>query len=145
MAEKPAQSPIDIDQLVAELKGRVETERAAGAYEDDLSEFELEPPAPMEYASGQRVRYRPELGFSSKPVVGPVITLIKRFVLRLQFYVLDDLARQADAAITDLEGRLAAEIATRERLESEMEAKIAGLEAEIRLREDRNRREEEGV
>jgi hypothetical protein len=71
--------------------------------------------------------------------------MIKRFILRLQFYVLDDLARQADAAITDLEGRLAAEIATRERLESDMEAKIAGLEAEIRLRKDPNRREEEGV
>jgi hypothetical protein len=142
--EAPGQ-PIDIDQLVAELKGRVETERAAGAYADDLSEFELQPPGPTGQASGARVRFRPELGFSSKPVIGPVITLLKRLILRMQFYVLDDLARQADAAITDLEGRLAAEVATRERLESETEAKVAGLEAKIRLLEDRNRAEGEGV
>jgi hypothetical protein len=145
MAEKAGEQPIDIDQLVAELKGRVERERAAGAYADDLSEFELEHPAPTEHVSGARVRFRPELGFSSKPLIGPVITLIKRFILRLQFYVFDDLARQADAAITDLEGRLAAEIATRERLESEMEAKIGALEANIRLLEDQNRREREGA
>jgi hypothetical protein len=145
MAEESAQQPIDIDQLVAGLKRRVEAERAGGAYADDLSEFELQPPGPKEQASGARVRFRPELGFSSKPVVGPVITLIKRLVLRLQFYVLDDLARQADAAITDLEGRLAAEIATRERLESEMEAKVTGLEAKIRFLEDRDRPEGGGV
>jgi hypothetical protein len=144
MAEESAQQPIDIDQLVSELKGRVEAERAAGAYADDLSEFELQLPGPTE-ASGARVRFRPELGFSSKPVIGPVITLIKRLILRLQFYVLDDLAQQADAAIADLESRLAAEVATRERLESEMEAKIAGLEAKIRLLEDRNRSAGEGV
>jgi hypothetical protein len=145
MTDESAQRPIDIDQLVAELKGRVETERAAGAYADDLSEFELQPPGPTEQASGARVRFRPELGFSSKPVIGPVITLVKRLVLRMQFYVLDDLARQADAAIANVEGRLAAEVATRERLESEMEAKVAGLEAKIRLLEDRNRPEGEGV
>jgi hypothetical protein len=145
MAEESAKQPIDIDQLVVELKGRVETERAAGAYADDLSELELEPPGPMEQTPGSRVRFRPELGFSSKPVIGPVITLVKRVILRLQFYVMDDLARQADAAITNVEGRLAAEIATRERLESEMEAKIAGLEAQIRLLEDRNRSDGEGV
>jgi hypothetical protein len=145
MADEPAQHPIDIDQLVAELKERVETERAAGAYADDLSEFELKAPRQAEGASGPRVRFRPELGFSSKPVIGPVITLVKRLILRLQFYVLDDLARQADAAIASVEARLAAEVATRERLESEMEAKIAGLEADIRLLEDRKRPDGEGV
>jgi hypothetical protein len=145
MADEAPGQPIDIDQLVTELKGRVETERAAGAYADDLSEFELQPPGPTEQASGARVQFRPELGFSSKPVIGPVITLVKRLIFRLQFYVLDDLARQADAAITNVEGRLAAEIATRERLESEMEAKVAGLEAKIRFLEDRNRPGGEGV
>ena len=84
------------------------------------------------------MRFRPELGFSSKPVIGPVITLVKRLILRLQFYVLDDLARQADAAIADVEARLAAEIATRERLESELEGKIRELEDKIRLLEGRN-------
>ena len=61
-------------------------------------------------------------------------------LLRLQFYVFDDLARQADAAITDVEARLAAEIATRERLESEMEDKIRELEDKVRLLEDQTDR-----
>jgi hypothetical protein len=138
MTEEPAQPPIETDQLVAELRERVDKERAAGAYPDDLSEFRLETPPQAEEASGPRVRFRPELGFSSKPVIGPVITLVKRLILRLQFYVLDDLARQADAAIANVEARLAAEIATRERLESEMEERIRELEGEMRLLDGRD-------
>jgi hypothetical protein len=137
MADEPAQQPFDPDQLVAELKGRVERERAAGAYADDLSGIGLEVPSQAVEASTARVRFRPELGFSSKPVIGRVITLIKRVLLRLQFYVFDDLARQADSAITDLEARLAAEIATRERLEDEMDGKIRELEDKVRLLEGR--------
>jgi hypothetical protein len=52
---------------------------------------------------GPRVRFRPELGFSTKPVIGPAITLVKRFILRLLRYVFDDLARQTDAAIARVE------------------------------------------
>jgi hypothetical protein len=140
MAEETAEHPVDVEQLTAELKVRVERERAAGAYADDLSDVELQSLPLAADASGPRVRFRPELGFSSKPVIGPVITLVKRVILRLQFYVLDDLARQADAAIANVEARLAAEIATRERLEDEMEAKIRKLEAKIRLLEDRSQR-----
>jgi hypothetical protein len=140
MAEESAQRPIDVEHLTAELKVRVERERAAGAYADDVSDIELQSLPLAEDASGPRVRFRPELGFSSKPVIGPVITLVKRIILRLQFYVLDDLARQADAAIANVEARLAAEIATRERLESELETKIRELEDKIRLLEDRPQR-----
>ena len=131
---------VDVDQLVAELRERVETERAAGAYADDLSGVGLQSLPLAEDASSPRVRFRPELGFSSKPVIGPVITLVKRLLLRLQFFVLDDLARQADAAIADLEARHAAEVATRERLEGELEAKVRELEDKIRLLEDRAQR-----
>jgi hypothetical protein len=136
VAEEPAQRPVDLEQLTAQLKERVEQERAAGAYADDLSGVELRSLPLLENASGPRVRFRPELGFSSKPVIGPVITLIKRVILRLQFYVLDDLARQADEAIANVEARLAAEIAMRERLEDEVEA----LEDKIRLLEARSQR-----
>jgi hypothetical protein len=138
MAEGPAQRPVDVEQLTAELKERVERERAAGAYADDLSDLELRTLPLAGGASGPRVRFRPELGFSSKPVIGPVITLVKRLILRLQFYVLDDLARQADAAIADVEARLATEIATRGRLEGELEGKIRVLEDKIRLLEGRD-------
>src|SRR5687768_3740857 len=85
---------IDVERLVAELKARVARERAAGAYEDDLSGVELPAPPPAAEgtgaapvlqgfdieAPGPRVQFRPELGFSSKPVIGPVITLVKRFI-----------------------------------------------------------------
>jgi hypothetical protein len=145
VAEEPAQNPIDVEQLVAELRERVEKERAAGAYADDLSDFELQTPAHTDQGSVPRVRFRPELGFSSKPVIGPVITLAKRLILRLQFYVLDDLARQTDAAIASVEARLAAEIATRERLVSEMEGKVRELEGKIRLLEGRNGPEGNGA
>jgi hypothetical protein len=140
MAQKPAKDVGNVERITDELKQRVAKERAAGAYADDLSSVELEVPgegAPIVEgfdleAVGPRVRFRPELGFSAKPVVGPVITLVKKSILRLLFYVLDDLARQTDTAIRRVETALAVEIATRERLEGqvgELEARIARLEA----------------
>src|SRR5262245_37393673 len=112
--------PFDADELVADLKGRADRERAGGGYSDadELAAIELDVPDPGDLAQGfdlggasARVRFRPELGFSSKPVVGPLITGVKKLNLRLLYFVLDDLARQADAAITRLEAALAAEIA----------------------------------
>jgi len=130
MSDEPGRSDTDLEQLEASLKARVGKERAAGAYADDLSGVELQTPGESSLvqgfdleAQGPRVRFRPELAFSSKPVIGPVITLVKRLILRLQFHVLDDLARQTDAAIKRVEGALAVEIAARERLERELEAK----------------------
>lgn len=133
MAHPSPKRIIDVEQLVEDLKQRVERERAQGAYEDDLSGIELEKPAPVAEPAtpsmmqgfdlggpGPRVRFRPELGFSDKPVIGPVITLVKRFLLRLLFYVFDDLARQTDAAIARVEAALAVEVAARERLEGEL-------------------------
>ena len=126
MAQEPAPE-IDVSQLTDELKARADRERAAGGYPDDLSGFELPKPHAGSIAEGfdlgsnePRVRFRPELGFSAKPVIGPVITLGKRFILRLQLYVFDDLARQADTAIRRVEAALAVEIAARERLENEV-------------------------
>jgi hypothetical protein len=126
MPEERPEQPIDVAEVVAGLGERVERERAAGAYADDLSGFELEVPPPE--ATDSRVRFRPELGFSSKPVVGRPITFVKRLLLRLQLYVFDDLARQADEAIRQVEQRLEVEIAKRERLEQELEARIERLE-----------------
>jgi hypothetical protein len=134
----------DLSRLSDELKERADRERAAGGYPDDLSGYELERPSENSIvdgfdlqSGGPRVRFRPELGYSSKPVVGPSITLVKRFYLRLLGYVLDDLARQTDTAIVRLETALAVEIATRERVEREMEDKIRELEGEIRSLRDR--------
>jgi hypothetical protein len=142
MAQEPAPE-IDVSQLAEELKARADRERAAGGYADDLSGFTLEKPQetpPYSITEGfdlragePRVRFRPELGFSTKPVIGPVLTFVKRSILRLLRYVFDDLARQTDAAIGRVEAALAVEIATRERLERELERKTRELEREIQL------------
>jgi hypothetical protein len=130
---------VDLTGLPAELKARAERERAEGNYPDDLSGYELDLPSGDTIvdgfdlrATGPRVRFRPELGFSSKPVVGPAITLVKRFYLRLLLYVFDDLARQTDTALARLETALAVEVASRERLESELQERISELEREVR-------------
>ena len=148
MGEDRSKHIIDVERLVDELKDRVEKQRAAGAYADDLSGIELEVPPPAEppiseefdnAAPAPRVQFRPELGFSSKPVIGPVITLVKRFILRLIHFVLEDLAHQADAAIARVEAGLSSEAAARERLESEFRSQSAAqgatLSAEIAARE----------
>lgn len=132
----------DPAKVVGELKERAAKERATGGYPDELEDEKLEPPASIVQgfdlqASGPRVRFRPELGFSSKPVVGPAITFVKRFQLRLLLYVFEDLARQTDTAIARLEAALAVEIAMRERVERDMEDKVRDLESEIQLLQDR--------
>jgi hypothetical protein len=130
---------IDVSQLTAELKARADKERASGGYPDDLSGVELEKPSGslvdgFDLRSGEpRVRFRPELGFSSKPLVGPAITLVKRFYLRLLLYVFEDLARQTDTAIAKVETALAVEVAARERLEKQVEA----LEARVARLDER--------
>jgi hypothetical protein len=139
-------SKTDLGRLTEELKERAERERATGGYPDDLSGFELEKPSGGAggsivdgfdlRADGPRVRFRPELGYSTKPVVGPAITLVKRFYLRLLLYVFDDLARQTDQALARLETALAVEVASRERLERELETKIGDLERELRSLQD---------
>jgi hypothetical protein len=129
MVDEPGRRGNELEQIAAELRVRLENERAAGAYADDLSGIELQIP---DDETGPRVRFRPELGFSSKPVIGPVITQVKRLILRLQFHVLDDLARQTDAAIARIERALAVEIATRERLERELDDKRRHPEDEDR-------------
>ena len=134
----------DLSRLSDELKERADRERAAGGYPDDLSDFELEKPSSGArgsivdgfdlQAAGPRVRFRPELGYSTKPVVGPAITLVKRFYLRLLLYVFDDLARQTNTAIKRLETALAVEVASRERVEKQ----VRELEADVRsLRSER--------
>jgi hypothetical protein len=131
--------PADLTGLAGELKERAERERASGGYPDDLSGFDLEKPgdAIVEgfdlQSQGPRVRFRPELGFSSKPVIGPAITLVKRFYLRLLFYVFEDLARQTDTALARLETALAVEVTARERLEAE----VAELRKALGARTDR--------
>ena len=125
---------IDVELLVEDIRARLERERAAGAYADDLSAISLEvPPAGEDGVASMvsaydfdatRVRFRPELGFSSKRVVGPVITLLKQFILRLLFFVFDDLAKQTDAAIRRVEVAVAVETGARESEKQRLDARV---------------------
>jgi hypothetical protein len=136
----PKNETIDVEKLVDELKERVARERAEGLWEDADELARLALTVPPQHAlqgydigdGGPRVQFRPELGFSSKPVVGRAITGVKQFVLRLLFYVLDDLARQTDAAVRRLEAALGAEMAAREDAE---EFARDGIQAEQSARE----------
>jgi hypothetical protein len=144
---QPSTKPIiDVERLVADLRKRVAREVAAGGYADaaELAALGLEVPASAALAQGfdlagpgTRIRFRPELGFSSKPVIGPVITAVKKLILRLLFFVLDDLARQADAAVKRLEAALAAEAAAREALEEQTSSSSERQQADVRALADR--------
>ena len=161
MSEPESPHIIDVDRLVDELKARVARERAAGRYADDLSGVELQKPPPDSLVSAlgfdddePRVRFRPELGFSSKPIIGRPITLFKQFLLRLLFFVFDDLARQTDAAIRRLEvgqavlagelqrearrldSRLTSEVGAREGVQADVKS-VAEKLAEIATRLER--------
>jgi SAM-dependent methyltransferase len=128
---------IDVERLVENLKARVARERAAGAYLDDLSGVELrKPPIGDTFgfeADEPRVRVRPELGFSSKRVIGRPITLAKQFFLRLLFFVFDDLARQTDTAIRRLEVALAVQAGDlqreAQRVDSRLSSEVGAREA----------------
>jgi SAM-dependent methyltransferase len=150
MGESPPKQIIDVERLVDELRQRVARRRAGGAYADDLSAIQLDvlPPDGTSDAlvegfdlagTGSRIRLRPELGFSAKPVIGPFITLVKKFILRLLFYVLDDLAQQTDAAVRRLETALAAETAARSGEAAALEARSTAVDervtAEVAARE----------
>jgi O-antigen chain-terminating methyltransferase len=113
MPEKSSSGPeplVDVDKLVRDLRDRVYWERAAGRYNDDVSSLALEavavgsprqgtesgaPPA----APVPQIVYRPQLGYSSRPIVGAVLTAFKRVLYRVFFYPLDDLARQTNDAV----------------------------------------------
>jgi SAM-dependent methyltransferase len=111
---------VDVERLVDELRERVERERAAGRYSEDVASMELRPlvdepaveaseqgaPPAAEEPATPRVRYRPELGYSSRRIVGPFLSGFKRLFYRLFFYPLDDLAHQADAAVRELHAAL---------------------------------------
>jgi len=123
MAEPPV---IDVERLVDELRERLAAQRATGAYADDLSAILLDV-GPV----GPQVRFRPELGFSSKPIVGPVITGVKQLQLRLLRHVLTDLADQTDAAIGRAEAHAVDALARARKAEDELEQlrqRVATLE-----------------
>jgi O-antigen chain-terminating methyltransferase len=147
MSDGPPQHEplIDNERLVAELRERVERERAAGGYAEDLAALGLEPSsrgledavdadaATEVSAPPAQVVYRPEVGYSSRPVVGPILTAFKRVVYRLFHYPLDDLARQTDDAVRRLATAVAVETATRQATLQEVKDRIDTLVNQLEL------------
>ena len=143
---------VDVEQLVDDLRERVERKRAAGRYDDDVASFKLEPvdggrlrsgatsPTPPRLTSRRRVVYRPEVGYSSRPIVGPILTAVKRLLYRFFFYPLDDLARQTNDAVQQLyasgrraEQALAVETAARDASHQALVERIDTLVNQLEL------------
>jgi predicted TPR repeat methyltransferase len=117
--QQPSESEplVDVAQLVDDLRGRVERERVGGRYVDDVASVQLEPvPGEPPQTAGESetpptastpyVVYRPQVGYSSRPLIGSGLTAVKRLFYRLFLYPLDDLARQANDAVKHLHERL---------------------------------------
>lgn len=119
-------------EVVERLLARVARTRASGGYDRRILDhpFTLDPAVSSDrvVAPSQRgVRLRHELGFSSRPVVGPAISLGKRALGRAVHNVVQDGLDQAalgiehlDGAVADLRFLMARESARRARLEVEV-------------------------
>ncbi len=123
MADPPL---IDVEALVEDLRGRVARARAEGGYADDLSGERLLVPAPV-----ARVRFRPELAYSTKPLIGRPLTAVKKVLMRLTVHPFDDLARQTDAGIGAVEASAQAAIHAEAGARERVQADVAGLLARI--------------
>jgi SAM-dependent methyltransferase len=139
---------IDVPALVDELRVRAAALRASGGVGADLDFGAV----PIAGPHRPHVAFRPDLAYSSKPVVGPVITGVKQTTLRMMIHVFNALAADADAAVGALWSRaddadrsiaalrhdglrIDAEVAERERVQGDvasLAARLAGVEEELR-------------
>ncbi len=83
----------------------------------DLAAAPDRPPVPQ-------IALRPEVLDSPRPLVGPLVTAVKRVLVRAVFPVVQDLADQANAAFAELAGRI-------QTVRSELEARVAVLNSEL--------------
>lgn len=110
---------IDTDRLVTELKHKA-LEREAPA----------KPPSPIDEPHDPVFTFRPEIGPSTKPVIGPLITFARRLLGRLLYYPLQDLAVQIQHGLVT--ERYAQQSALQSALESEAAARES-VEEDLRL------------
>ncbi len=103
-----------------DLRVRVARMREAGRYAGDPGDT----PLVLEDAPA-RVSFRPELAYSTKPVVGPALTALKRLIIRLTYHPHAEMARQADAAALRAEDAFRSEVAAREALTADVGAYVA--------------------
>ena len=128
-------------EVVARLQARVEKQRLARAYDSAVLTCRFESADAHETRqvlspSLRGIRLRHELGFSSKPVVGSVITGIKRIVGRLIHNVVQDGFDQASLGLEHLDQGLA-DVRFQLQRETEQRAKLEAKVAELTTRLDR--------
>lgn len=111
---------IDVDDLVADIRGRAAALRERGAYPQALLDlpFDLDADDDDGTPLAGPITLRPERGYSSKPIVGAPITGVKRVAERLVHHVVQDGLDQASIRIEHLARMLEdSERQSRERVE----------------------------
>jgi hypothetical protein len=118
--DTPHRPIIDVDRLVEDLRERAQGRRDRGELDRRTLEARID-------IRPERISLRPEVAYSAKPVIGPVITGTKRFLIRLQYHFLNDVIAQTNRSIELARAQTAAEVQRRRDLED----RIADLEARL--------------
>jgi hypothetical protein len=142
-SERAAPGPgvvIDVERLVADIRRRAVAYRERGAYPDSIlgAPFDLDLGEGGAGSLAAPIRLRPQLGYSSKPVIGRIITLIKRVVEKLVHHVVQDGLDQASLKIEHLARSLED---VERRAEERAEAALRGARSMVEAAR-RERREE---
>lgn len=111
---------IDVERIVEDIRERAAVRRAHGGYDLRIADARLD-------IRPDRITLRPETAYSSKPVIGRLITGAKRTLIKLQYHFLDDVVSQTNRALEIARAQVKAESERR----TELEKRIAHLEARL--------------
>lgn len=136
---------IDVDQLMRDLKRRVAARRAAGEIDPKVLDLPFRPGSGEEPPGrvARRVVLRPQVAYSTKRGVGPLITRAKRVLVSLLYHFLNDVVDQINVVTRELGEALSAEERAREGLEvraERLERELEGLRARVGRLESETRR-----
>lgn len=123
---------IDVDLVVEDVRRRATAMRAGGAYPEHLLDapFDLDGDDPLGAPLGAPITLRPERGYSSKRVVGPGITGVKRVAEKLVHHVVQDGLDQASIRIEHVSRSL-------EDVERRTEERLDDLSRSLSVAEER--------
>lgn len=131
MTENPTPPALDVEAIVTEIRARAAHARQSGGYRPEILDIPFEHLAP----ESTLIRLRPEMGYSSKPVVGPAITTAKKTLLRGIRHVLDDAFTQTNTAVASLREEIAEnddDVARLDRRIDEIATRVTELSVVVR-------------
>ncbi len=131
MTENRTTPAVDVEAIVAEIQVRAAHARRSGGYRPEILDIPFEHLAP----DSTLIRLRPEMGYSSKPVVGPAITTAKKTLLRGIRHVLDDAFTQTNTAVAGLREEIAGnedDVARLDRRLDEIATRVTELSVAVR-------------